>query len=118
VAGPELASLDADLVSEPQGGELVLTLTQGAAEAVSSIVSSSPGLPETAGLRISEQETAGGEASFHLALVEAPLEHDEVVEKGGARVFLEADAAQSLDDKVLDAAVDESGVKFGISPQV
>ena len=95
----------------------MLTLTQGAAEAVKSIVSSSPGLPETAGLRISEQEPAGGGAGFQLSLADGPLEQDEVVEEAGARVFLEAEAAQSLDDKILDAAVDESGVKFAISPQ-
>lgn len=95
----------------------MLTLTEGAAEAVKSIVSSSPGLPETAGLRISEQETAAGEANFQLSLAAAPLEEDEVIEERGARVFLEAEAAQSLDDKVLDAAVDASGVKFGIKAQ-
>ena len=93
----------------------MLTLTEGAAEAVKSIVSSSPNVPETAGLRISEQESEGGEARFQLSLVEAPLAEDEVIEENGARIFLESDAAQDLDDKVLDAAIDETGVQFSLS---
>lgn len=96
----------------------MLTLTQGAAEAVKSIVSSSPNLPETAGLRISEQKAVGGEAQFQLSIAKSPFENDEVIEEEGARVFLESDAAQDLDDKVLDAALEETGVKFRISPQV
>jgi Fe-S cluster assembly iron-binding protein IscA len=95
----------------------MLTLTEGAAEAVKSIVSSSPNLPETAGVRISEQKTGGGEAQFQLAVAESPLEGDEVIEEEGARVFLEPDAALDLDDKVLDAAIEEASVKFSISPQ-
>lgn len=95
----------------------MLTLTEGAAEAVKSIVSSSPNVPETAGLRISEQEMPGGDAQFQLSLAENPLDEDEVIEENGARVFLESDAAQDLDDKVLDAAVDETGVRFSISPR-
>jgi Fe-S cluster assembly iron-binding protein IscA len=41
-----------------------------------------------------------------------------VIEEEGVRVFLESDAAQELDDKVLDAANEEAGVKFSISPQI
>jgi iron-sulfur cluster assembly protein len=96
----------------------LLTLTQGAAEAVRSIVSSSPNLPETAGLRISEREAVGGQAQFKLSIAESPFDEDEVIEEEGARVFLESDAAQELDDKVLDAAFDETGVKFSLSLQV
>ena len=40
------------------------------------------------------------------------------MEDAGARVFLEENAAGILDDKVLDAQVDESGsVQFSIAPQ-
>jgi iron-sulfur cluster assembly protein len=95
----------------------LLTLTEGAAEAVKSIVSSSPNIPETAGLRISGQESQGGEARFQLSLAETPLDEDEVIEENGARIFLESDAAQDLDDKVLDAAMGETGVQFTLSPR-
>ena len=43
---------------------------------------------------------------------------DQVLEEDGARVFLEETAAVTLDDKVLDATVDEGGgVQFSIAPQ-
>jgi iron-sulfur cluster assembly protein len=93
----------------------VLTLTEGAVEAVRSIVSSSPNLPETAGLRISE---AGEEEGQHVVSVaENPLEGDEIVEEKGVRVFLEPVAASHLDDKVLDAETQGSRIRFRISPQ-
>jgi hypothetical protein len=41
-----------------------------------------------------------------------------VVEESGARVFLEPNAAAALDDKILDAAVDDKGgVEFLLVPQ-
>jgi hypothetical protein len=41
-----------------------------------------------------------------------------VVEESGARVFLEQNAASTLDDKILDAAVDDKGgVEFLLVPQ-
>jgi hypothetical protein len=47
-----------------------------------------------------------------------PNKADQIVEDQGARVFLEPDAALMLDDKVLDATVDEdSGVKFPLAAQ-
>lgn len=41
-----------------------------------------------------------------------------MVESGGARVFLEETAAAALDDKILDADVNEQGaVRFSIGNQ-
>jgi iron-sulfur cluster assembly protein len=41
-----------------------------------------------------------------------------VVEEDGARVFLEENAAVTLDDKILDAQVDDAGgVQFTIAVQ-
>ena len=49
---------------------------------------------------------------------EAPQPGDQVLEEAGARVFLEETAAVTLDDKILDALVDENGgVQFSIAPQ-
>ena len=43
---------------------------------------------------------------------------DLVVEQGGATVYLDQSAAELLDDKVLDAAVDQSGkVEFALGLQ-
>jgi Fe-S cluster assembly iron-binding protein IscA len=47
---------------------------------------------------------------------EGPATGDQVVEEGGARVFLEAAAAAVLEDKALDAQVNEQGdLAFRIS---
>ena len=47
-----------------------------------------------------------------------PDETDEVVEEANARVFLEPQAAVVLDDKVLDAQVDDAGqVQFTLGQQ-
>ena len=46
-----------------------------------------------------------------------PGEDDEVVETHGARVFLEPKAALLLDDKLLDASVEQDEVSFAIVDQ-
>jgi iron-sulfur cluster assembly protein len=93
-----------------------LALTDNAVEAVRSIISSSDN-NETSGLRM-VAERAGTEANFQLSVVPLPAEDDEVVEEHGARVFLEPEAASLLDDKVLDASVEENQVTFTIADQI
>ncbi len=47
-----------------------------------------------------------------------PEPDDQVVEVSGTRLFLEDAAAVALDDKVLDAGVDDEGaVSFAVLPQ-
>jgi Fe-S cluster assembly iron-binding protein IscA len=41
-----------------------------------------------------------------------------VIEEQGARVFLEREAASFLDDKVLDASVEQDQVAFTITDQI
>jgi Fe-S cluster assembly iron-binding protein IscA len=93
----------------------MLTLTDSAVSAIRSLTSQ-PDLPGETGLRIMAQ--GEGAPSFQLALAEGPVAGDQVVEEGGARVFLEAAAAQVLDDKALDAQVNEQGdLAFRIADQ-
>lgn len=93
----------------------MLTLTDSAISAIQSLTSQ-PDLPEETGLRIIRQ--GDGAQSFQLALAEGPAAGDEVVETGGARVFVEPGAAAVLDDKALDAQVNQQGsVAFRISDQ-
>ena len=92
-----------------------LALTDNAVEAVENIVSSSAN--ETSGLRM-VAERAGTEANFQLSVVPLPAEDDEVIEERGARVFLEPEAASLLDDKVLDASVEQNQVAFTIADQI
>jgi iron-sulfur cluster assembly protein len=93
----------------------LLALTDNAVEAVKSIVSSSES--EASGLRM-VAERAGTQANFQLSVVPLPAEDDEVIEEGGARVFLEPEAASLLADKVLDASVDQNQVAFTIADQI
>jgi Fe-S cluster assembly iron-binding protein IscA len=91
----------------------MLTITDSAVSAIRGLTSQ-PDLPVETGLRIIKQ--GAGAPSFQLALTEGPAAGDQVVEEGGARVFLEAAAAAVLEDKALDAQVNEQGdLAFRIS---
>jgi iron-sulfur cluster assembly protein len=89
----------------------MLTLTNNAVEAVKGLVSTSQEIAETGGLRLTAQRD-GTQASFKLRVAQVPAEDDQVIESRGARVFVEPDAASLLDDKVLDAAIEQDGVAF------
>lgn len=95
----------------------MLTLTDSAVSAIRTLTSQ-PEQPGETGLRIMAQGDEGASSSFQLALVDGPAAGDQVVEEGGARVFVEAGAAEVLDDKALDAQVNEQGdLAFRISEQ-
>ena len=94
----------------------MLTLTDSAVTAIRTLTSQ-PELPEDTGLRIMAQDEAG--PSFQVTLAETPVAGDQVIEENGARVFLEANAAAALDDKALDAQVDDEGtVAFTVAVQL
>jgi iron-sulfur cluster assembly protein len=95
----------------------LLALTDSAVEAVKNILSSLDEVPETGGLRM-VAERAGTQANFQLSVVPLPAEDDEVIEEKGARVFLEPEAASLLEDKVLDASVEQDQVAFTIADQI
>ena len=93
----------------------MLTLTENASAIVNEITSQ-PGLAETAGLRITSEDSA--EPAFAVSAAQQAEPGDQVVEQGGATVYLDESAAVLLDDKVLDAAVDPSGkVEFALATQ-
>jgi iron-sulfur cluster assembly protein len=93
----------------------MLKITDSAASAIRSLTSQ-PDLPVDTGLRIMKEGAAT--PSFQIALTEGPAAGDQVVEESGARVFLEPGAAGALEDKSLDAEVNEQGdLAFRISDQ-
>ena len=54
-----------------------------------------------------------------LSVVDEPDHGDQVVDRSGARIFLDSQAAELLDDKELDAGVDASGaVQFAVADQL
>lgn len=93
----------------------MLTLTDSAVSVIRTLTSQ-PELSQQTGLRIMAE---GGEgASFQLALTDGPVAGDQIVEEGGVRVFVEAAAAEELEDKSLDAEVNDQGdLAFRISDQ-
>lgn len=92
----------------------MLAVTENATSVIQQLTDR-PELPDGAGLRIS---TAADAPNLTVAPAGTPEEGDQVVESGGARVFLESEAAAMLDDKVLDARVnDAGGVEFLVAAQ-
>ena len=90
----------------------MLQLTENATTIVKSIAEQ----VEATGLRI----TAEGqpEQTFGLVAATGAEPDDQVVEQDGATIYLDAEAATQLDDKVLDAGVDESGnAQFALAVQ-
>jgi iron-sulfur cluster assembly protein len=90
---------------------MMLTLTPIASEAIRQL-SAQTDDPEVSGIRIAPgPETPDGTA-LELSLVEEPEPEDEKIAEDGATVYLEPHVAGFLDDKVLDAEVDEGRVTF------
>ena len=83
----------------------MLTLTNRAAETIRTLTSQ-PGIPAETGLRMSLQDSDAGTLALSL---EGPQPDDAVIEDEGARVFVQRDAAGIVDDRELDAELDEEG---------
>lgn len=87
----------------------MLVLTEAAAEAVKSVTSTSQ-VRDGAGLRIASSAPYPERPdALQVTAAAGPAENDQVIEAAGARVFLEPQAAAYLEDKVLDAQLDEQG---------
>lgn len=93
----------------------MLTLTDSASTVVKSIIEGTPDVSEAA-LRISAPEP--GASDLSLAVATQPEPTDTVIEAAGAKVFVEQNAALVLDDKVLDATIEDDGsVRFSLEVQ-
>ncbi|WP_144877134.1 Fe-S cluster assembly protein HesB [Microbacterium sp. 1.5R] len=98
----------------------MLTLTDNATAIVTTLVSRQTDAAD-AGLRIHSTPDPGPDGGARLAVLVAPDPEpsDQVVEVSGTRLFLDETAAAALDDKVLDAGVDDEGaVSFAVLSQV
>ena len=91
----------------------MLTVTDNAAAEIRNLVDR-PVVPDGGGMRIASDPNAG---SLTLSLAPAPAGGDAVVDtSSGARVFLDSAAVSVLDDKALDATVDQEGrVQFVVA---
>ena len=92
----------------------MLTLTENASTIVKDITAQTGG--ERSGLRIAEDPVL--EANFSVTAADHPEPGDQVVEQGGATVYLQEQAAEALSDKVLDARLDPAGnIQFALGEQ-
>ena len=95
----------------------MLAISEDAAAAIRGIISS-PGVPEGAGLRITREvntEAGAPRTDLRLSVVAGPEEGDEVLD--AERVFVDPDAAELLDDKLLDADFVGDDVRFSLDVQ-
>jgi iron-sulfur cluster assembly protein len=95
----------------------VLTLTPVAAEAVRKLVEAAPVDDEDGGVRITAGETTPEGTPLQLTLVDGPEPADEVVDEAGAHVWIEPTLAPFLQDKILDAQLEDHGVAFAVRDQ-
>jgi iron-sulfur cluster assembly protein len=92
----------------------MLTVTENASSVIRQLTDR-PEMPDGSGLRIASSDEA---ENLTVSPADTPEEGDQVVENEGARVFLEAEVAMLLDDKILDARVnDAGGVEFLVAVQ-
>lgn len=92
----------------------MLTLTENAATVIKGLAGQVDGA-DHAGLRIGAKEN--DPAGFAVEITAEPVEGDEVVERDGSRVFLDATASPKLSDKELDALIEEGSVRFSLRSQ-
>jgi iron-sulfur cluster assembly protein len=92
----------------------MLTMTNNAVSAIRTLTDQQD-VPAGSGLRIATDQAAG---SLTLTMAPGPERGDQVLDEAGARLFVDKDAVPILDDKALDAAVDEQGaVRFSLAQQ-
>ena len=91
----------------------MLTLTTEAAARIRGLVEH-PDNPNGGGLRITD-DTSG---RLVLSLAAEPANEEQVIDTGGAHVFLDQAAAQALDEQILHATTDARGrVRFSVALQ-
>lgn len=95
----------------------MLTITQNAADAMETIFSAAPEVPDTAGMRITHDVGEDGRPAFRLAVVERPEASDQVVDAENVSVYLESATSPLLDDKILDARVEGDKIGFTLDEQ-
>ena len=96
----------------------MLAISEDAATAIRGFVGGG-GVPVGAGLLITRvvntDESGAPLTDLRLSVVAEPQEGDEVLDE--ERVFVDPDAAELLDDKLLDADVQGDDVRFSLDVQ-
>jgi iron-sulfur cluster assembly protein len=84
---------------------IVLGVTDNAAQAIGHLLEDRPG----AGLRIGPDHTDSDQLHLGLAISDGPQHGDEVIQDEGEgwRIFVDQEIAPELDQRILDARIDE-----------
>lgn len=93
----------------------MLTLSPSAVDALDALLQS-PQVPDEAGLRIAAADDSP-EPALNVQLAPGPAPQDQVIEEGGARVFVEPTAADLLEDAQLEAQTQGDQIAFGVVPR-
>jgi Fe-S cluster assembly iron-binding protein IscA len=94
----------------------VLEITDAANQAIKEIIG--PDAPAGTGFRISVEGEDEDEAEVALNVEDAPVEGDVIIDAGnGVFIYLDEDAAELLEDSVLDAEPHGDHVHFELGPQ-
>lgn len=95
----------------------MLTLTDSAVAAIRDLLAEKDMLSD-GGLRISASTPVNGDdrPAFELAVVTGPEAGDTVVERDGVRIYLETAAVAAFEDTLLDAHLDDAGVRLTFLP--
>ena len=92
----------------------MLALTEDAQQAIGDILEQAdPG----AGVRIAPSAGSESAGALQLSVAPAAAENDKVIDCDGGSVFLDPAASLYLDDKVLDANVEQGQVQFELLTQ-
>lgn len=97
----------------------MLALTDDATAVIDAILHD-PAFPASAGLRIAREDRVAGHVAGNdltVAVVAGPASTDQVIDHAGARVFIEEQAIEFLDDKLLNAQADGEDVRFELLPR-
>jgi iron-sulfur cluster assembly protein len=92
----------------------MLMLTPSAREAIRQIVASAPIDGDTGGLRIAPGEPTEEGVSLEMTLVDQPENGDQDAGPPDAHVYVDPRAAEALDDKLLDAQLQEDSIGFAL----
>jgi Fe-S cluster assembly iron-binding protein IscA len=94
----------------------VLEITPNAILAIKDIIGEDA--PKGTGFRISVEGGDDDEAEVGLNVEEGPFEGDIIIDAGsGVLVYLDADAAELLEETVLDAEGHDDHFHFSLEPQ-
>ena len=90
----------------------MLTLSPSAVDAVDTLLHSGLEVPDDAGLRIG----SAPDSQLTIGIAPEPAPGDQVIEEGGARVFVDPEVAEILENVQLDARTEGDQIAFALTP--